>query len=138
MSTLPEVRQAFRDALADPVIVGLNSYKSIPSNPIYPCVIPIPKEADYTKAFQRGIVVWEYDLIVLVSGLDSEGSQDRLDQLIDISGGGSIPNALYNNRTLGLGDVDVAVTGVGGYLIRFLNIHVGATLKVRVVTRGTG
>lgn len=140
MATLGAVRQAFMDALSDPVIPGLTAYRAIPSNPLYPCVIPLPEpqETDYTKVFQRGIVIWQYKLIVLVGGIDGTVSQDKLDQFIDISGPNSIPSALYTNRTLGLANTDVAVLGCSDYLVRYLNMHIGAALKVRVTTSGTG
>ncbi len=141
MATLPVVRKAFMDALSDPVIPGLTAYRVMTSTLLYPCVIPVPSPADtadYTKAFQRGIVTWNYSLMVLVGGVDGEIAQDKLDQLIDISGPMSIPNVLYNNRDLGLANVDVAVLGVESYLVRFGNMHVGASLKVRVITTGTG
>ena len=131
------IRKGLMDALVDPAIPGLTAYKAIPPNPLYPCVIPIPETSDYVKAFQRGLVVWDYNLVVLVGGVDSAIMQERLDELIDISGL-SIPNTLYSNRTLGLSNVDVAVLGVSSYLVRFLNQHIGASLKVRVTTVGTG
>ncbi len=126
------------DALSDPVIPGLSAYKAIPSNPLYPCVIPMPESANFAKAFQRGLVEWDYSLIVLVGGIDGDVAQLKLDQLIDISGPMSIPNALYTNRTLGLNDTDVAVLGVSSYLVKFMNTYIGASLKVRVITSGTG
>lgn len=136
MAGLAEIRKAIRTTLEDPGIPGLTTYNKIPSQMNYPCVVVHPDDIDYTKAFQRGLIVMDFNLIVLVSSLDmSEIAQDDLDELVNFQGPRSIPFKIYQNKSLGLDSVEAHISSMSNYMVRYLNAHVGATLKLRVLTR---
>lgn len=136
MSSLRVIRKAVADTLKDPTIEGLSTYEKIVPQINYPGVVVHPEEANYTKAFKRGLVQYEISLLVLVGGLEAYASQELLDELITPSGPKSIVQAIDNNRTLGLPDCDAHVSELSAYWVRYLSAHIGARLKLNVVTPG--
>ena len=137
MSSLSVVRKAVADTLSS-VIPELSAYDKIVPQINYPGVVVHPEESDFTMAFKRGTISWDLNLLVLVSGLEPYIHQDLLDELVDISGPRSITQAIDNNRDLGLGQNNcyAHVNGMAAYWIRYLSAHYGATIKLKVITRG--
>jgi hypothetical protein len=138
MSSFSAIRTALKVSLEDPVIEGLTAYDKIPAQMNYPSVVVHPEDADYTMAFQRGVVTYRFNLLVLVGATDSFARQDELDELVAPFGSKSIPKAIDSNRTLGLSDCDAVVLGIERYWVRYLSAHIGASLMCRVLSRGDG
>jgi hypothetical protein len=77
---------------------------------------------------------------VLAPSGDNDVGQDILDDYVTGAGDKSIRQAVFNNRTLGLSNVDAHVSGMTDYGGSFEAVdvdHIGARLRLVVHTTGT-
>ncbi len=105
MASLPEIRQALYDVLSG--IDDLSVYVTTPeTNPNYPALLIQPATATFTaiQAPKGGQDVYEFDLVVLVSGADLDVAQMSLDEYLASSGDLSIRQLILANPTLGIAD----------------------------------
>jgi hypothetical protein len=103
MASLPVLRQALYDVLS--TIDDLTVYTTTPeTNPNYPALLIQPATATFTTALARnsGQDVYEFDLVILVSGADVQIAQDALDEYLVLSGPNSIRQLINENPKLGL------------------------------------
>lgn len=129
MATLAEVRAALVDALGD--LSGVNRY-SYPEDSIQ---VPAAVVAglEMTEIALGGLYDITAKVLVVVSR--SHTSQlERLDELLDHSGAGSVVAAINDRRDAD--SISLSVTGVGDYgVIEWGEVaHYGAVVTVRVLT----
>lgn len=138
MASLAQVRTGLKTTIASPT--GLIGYNQVPEVANLPAFVVVPREIDFAVAMGRGVDVYEFDVIVLVSRRDDGLAQTDLDAYVTGAGSSSIRQAVWNGRTLGLADTDAHVYRMESYGAQWdigeIN-HVGAALKVRVTTPGT-
>lgn len=139
MADLPALRDAI-DSTITAAIPALHGYDTIADAVNLPAFIVIPESAEFAQAMARGTDTWEFNLYVLVSRAEPELGQDSLDEFVTGAGGSSIRQAVFLNKTLGLGDVDAHISRMSGYGGSFESSaveHIGAILRLIVHTRGT-
>ncbi len=105
MASLPVLRQALYDVLS--AIEDLSVYTFTPeTNPNYPALLIQPATATFTTplARQTGQDVYEFDLVILVSGADLQLAQEALDEYLVLSGPRSVRQLINENSKLGLVD----------------------------------
>jgi len=129
MTTLAEVRAALVDALDG--LSGVNRY-SYPEDSIQ---VPAAVVAglEMTEIALGGLYDITAKVLVVVSR--SHTSQlERLDELLDHSGAGSVVAAINDRRDAD--SISLSVTGVGDYgVIEWGDVaHYGAVVTVRVLT----
>lgn len=129
MATLAEVRAALVDALDG--LSGVNRY-SYPEDSIQ---VPAAVVAglEMTEIALGGLYDITAKVLVVVSR--SHTSQlERLDELLDHSGAGSVVAAINDRRDAD--SISLSVTGVGDYgVIEWGDVaHYGAVVTVRVLT----
>lgn len=139
MSSLQAIRDAIKATVeaANPELFG---YDTVPEVANLPAVVAVPDIADFAVAMGRGADTWELDLAVLVPWTDADVSQDALDELVTGAGPKSIRQVIFQNRTLGLDDVDAHISGMSEYGAQFEMAqieHLGAKLRIVVHTTGT-
>lgn len=138
MAGLNEIRAALAQTIKENVSVPLFAYDTVEDINNTPCVMIEPAAADFEGAFQRGMHTWEFNLFVLCSkSASSPNGQRLLDKLVGGTGPDSIVRILEQNPTLGLPDTDAQcymLKGYGGSFDWARVQHVGAVLKVRVIT----
>lgn len=145
MSTLAQIRTAIADTIREylePTGQDLHCLPYVEGSVGLPCVMVMPggggrdnKAGDFAMAMDRGTEKWSFQLLVLCPRTDEEDGQRMLDLLIDKEGEFSIRQALWNTPDVGLGDVDVMVTGVTEYHGQYDMVrepHVGAALQIKV------
>lgn len=106
MASISELRQAIYDTLLDPDD-DLSVLTTTPeTNPNYPAVIIQPVTTSFTtrQALNGGQDVFEWDLVILVSGADLEVAQLALDEYLARSGPRSIRQRIRDRQDLGLDD----------------------------------
>lgn len=138
MPTVAAIRTAAKDTIQS-AIPGLVGYDKIRDLVDVPAFVVAPGDADFNVAFGRGFDTWNFDVIVLVNRVDAESAQDLLDGYVNGFGGNSIRQAVFNNRSLGVG-VDAHISGVSRYGASWeINgtQYYGAALRLVVHTSGT-
>jgi len=103
MADLADLRTALYGILS--AIDDLSVYTVTPeTNPNYPALLIQPATATFTTQLSRqgGQDVYEFDLVILVSGADLQVAQDALDTYLALSGPNSIRQRLNENPKLGL------------------------------------
>lgn len=145
MSTLEQIRTAIADTIRDyiePAGIDLYCYPYVKGSVTLPCVMVMPggggrdnKAGDFTMTMARGTEKWSFQLLVLCARTDEDSGQQQLDQFIDKAGALSVRQAIWEKPDVGLGDVDVMVTGVAEYHGQYSMVrveHVGAALQLQV------
>jgi hypothetical protein len=108
MASISEQRQAIYDTLNDPSD-DLTVLTTTPgTNPNYPALIIQPVTASFTtrQALKGGQDVFEWDLVILVSGADLGVAQLALDEYLAGSGPRSIRQRIRERKDLGLDDMN--------------------------------
>lgn len=139
MASLSAIRDAIKTTITAN-ITGLEVYDTVPDVAIVPAVVVWPNEADFDVAMGRGTDSYEFDLFVLCQRAVADEGQDALDDYVTGAGASSIRQAMFNNRTLGLTNVDAHVSGMSRYGGQFDTAqipHIGAVLRLIVHTIGT-
>ena len=138
MAAMAAIRDAVKDTL-EAAIPQLHVYDTVPDAPNLPAVIVQPVTCSFADEFiQRGMDVWEFDLIVLVSARDMGLAQDDLDAFVTGSGDESIRRVIRGARSLGLSGTQAHVDRLDSYGARFESAqveHVGAVLRLVVRTQ---
>lgn len=139
MATLAALRDAIKTTITAN-ISGIQVYDTVPDVTVVPAVVIYPADADFDFAMGRGSDKEEFDLYVLCQRAVADEGQNTLDELTAGSGARSIRQVIFNNPTLGLASTDAHVSGRSGYGGQFetaLIQHVGAMLRLVVLTSGT-
>ena len=138
MTSLREVREAIADLLGEQ-IPGLNAYSTAVDSVNPPAVLIAPDNpgADYTQNMRMKSVHWILKATVLVPWGDPQGSQEILDEFIDITGERSIPRALFRARhDLPFTVVTDQMTQYGARYNLADQEYVGAVIRLRVNAEG--
>lgn len=141
MASLTEIRTALKMTISA-AIPSLNGYDKMPESVNAPAfvVLPDPNATVEYMAMGRGVDKFNLMVILIVSQRDNDLAQIDLDPYVSSFGPKSIRQAVFNGRTLGLPDVDAAVTGVSNYgdALPIGGVdYVGARLSVEVFASGT-
>lgn len=140
MASLAEIRDALA-ATIEAAIDDLQGYAKVPESMNLPGFVVVPRATDFMVSFARGTDTYEFDCIVMVSRRDDELAQHDLDDYVTGAGDKSIRQAVWNTKNLGLSDGTAAtVLSVSQYGAQFSMCdidHVGAVLRVQVITPGT-
>lgn len=140
MASLEAVRDAIKQTLRTTITALFDVYDTVPDEVELPCVVVVPKAADFTVVMARGADQWRFDLVVLVSSTDAAIAQDSLDSFVSGAGDNSIRQCIFQNNTLGLSGTHAhisAMTDYGGQFEAAGIDHIGATLTLVVLTPGT-
>jgi hypothetical protein len=145
MASLPELRTALYDILSTVDDLTVYTFTS-ETNPNYPALLIQPATATFTTQLARntGQDVYEFDLVILVSGADLQVAQDSLDAYLALSGPNSIRQLINENPKLGLvGDLSRTTARIdrmesyGITLSRDVGVRdFGAVLRLIVRTTG--
>src|SRR5690606_20782828 len=119
-------------------------YRYIPENAlVLPAIIVEPEMASFVEAMGRGTDRWDFTLLVLVGYNHLESAQNNLDPFVSGHGNKSIREVIFQNKTLGLENVNATVERVYDYGMRFApdtqgraTEALGARLGLTVYTRG--
>jgi hypothetical protein len=139
VSSLAAIRDAIRTTIVNSGI-GIEVYDTVPEVAVVPAVVVIPFDADFTVTMGRGTDSYNIDLFVLCSRAVADQGQDDLDSFATGAGTSSVREAIWNNKTLGLSDVNAHIAGMNRYGGQFETAqipHVGAVLRLVVMTSGT-
>jgi hypothetical protein len=110
MATLAAIRDGIKDTI-EANVTGLRVYDVVEDVTLPPAVVVLPAEADFDVAMGRGTDTWTFDRQVI-----------------------------FNNKTLGLSDVNAHISGMSRYGAEFEAAgveHIGAVLRLIVHTTGT-
>ncbi|GGR52049.1 hypothetical protein [Streptomyces roseolus] len=145
MSTLEQIRTAIADTIRDYVTGNggeIYAYPYVQGTVDLPCAMVMPggggrdnKAGDFTMTMARGTEKWSFQLLVLCARTHEDSGQQELDKFIDKAGPLSVRQAIWQKPDVGLGDVDVMVTGVAEYHGSYSMVrieHVGAALQLQV------
>lgn len=139
MASLSAIRDAIKTTVAA-AVTSLHGYDTFPESPNLPAFIVVPATTDFLVAMGRGVDTYEFNVVVLAPYADADIGQDAVDGFVTGAGSNSIRQAIWNNRALGLSDVDAHVAGMNSYGATYEGVgieHVGASLRVVVHTIGT-
>jgi len=116
-------------------ISGFRAYSEIPENPQTPCAVVVLQNIDYDQAFQRGLVVMQFQVTAIVSRFSAQQAQENLNDYADNSGSKSIKVAIESDKTLSGSAFDVQVssmTGIGNIDLNDGNNYLSIDFSVTV------
>lgn len=139
MATLEAIRDAIKATLT--TITALATvYDTIPDAVNLPCVVVVPRAANFTVVMARGTDQWTFDLAVMVPSGETGIAQDALDAFVSGAGTNSIRQCIFTAPTLGVAGLNAHVAAMSDYGGRFEAAgvdHIGALLTLVVLTPGT-
>jgi len=95
-------------------ITGLRGYSEIPENPSIPAAVVTLDTIEYDQAFQKGLVLYNFSVTVIVGRFNSRSAQQNLNDYADNTGSNSIKTAIESDKSLGGSAFDVRVTSMTG------------------------
>ena len=95
-------------------ISGLRGYSEIPENPSIPAAVVTLDTIEYDQSFQKGLVLYNFSVSVIVGRFNSRSAQHNLNDYADNTGSNSIKSAIESDKTLGGSAFDVRVTSMTG------------------------
>jgi hypothetical protein len=134
VASLSQIRTALTETISESVESDIFVYANVSDVVQCPALIIEPGHADYTVTFSLD-VTYEFIMYILVSRRDTVTAQEELDEFVSHAGPNSIRQAVFDNPTLGLDNIDAFVHRLEGYGGSFLASqvpHVGAKLMCRV------
>jgi hypothetical protein len=140
MASLAQIRDGIAKTIKNHCgVSSLSTYKYVEEVATAPCIMVEPWAADFEGNFARGLHTWDFNIYVIVSpSASSAVGQALLDRLCDGGGDGSIQKIIDEHPNLGLTENTQAICymlkGYGGHYEWAKIPHVGAVLKVRVIT----
>jgi len=107
---------AIRDGLEANLetISGLRGYSEIPENPSIPAAVVTLDTIEYDQAFQKGLVLYNFSISVIVGRFNARSTQQKLNDYADNTGSDSIKTAIESDKSLGGSAFDVVVTSMTG------------------------
>jgi hypothetical protein len=135
MATLTSIRSGLKTRLE--TISGLDVYDYVPDwfEPPMALIMP-PEIIDYDVTMSRGADRYEIPVVLYVTKIDAETSQDDLDSYLASSGSTSVKAAVEGDGTLGGAAMDTRVISAGdygGYEISQGTTYLGVTFTVEVI-----
>ena len=95
-------------------ISGLRGYSEIPENPSIPAAVVTLDTIEYDQSFQKGLVLYNFSVTVIVGRFNSRSAQQNLNDYADNTGSNSIKTAIESDKSLGGSAFDVRVTSMTG------------------------
>lgn len=104
-----------RDALAANLatISGLRTAPELIDNPSPPVALVSLESIEYDQAYQRGLTLYTFTIIVIVGRAAERTAQRKLDDYLDNAGNQSVKVAVESDRTLSGYAQDLRVVSAG-------------------------
>ena len=90
-------------------ISGIRTYATIPDNPTMPAAVVSLNNVTYDQAYQGGLVLYNFEVVVIVAKVTERRAQERLHDKVQ-TGVGGVKNAIESDPTLGGAAIDARVT----------------------------
>lgn len=113
MASVAALRTGIANNLS--TIPGLRTAAKVPDDPKPPVAIVLPQSVNYDQSFQRGMTIYNFSVLLLVSRVSERTGQESLDSWVSSTGTYSIKNAIESDKTLGGNAFDVRVSEVRNY-----------------------
>lgn len=107
MSDITAMSQGIATNLA--TISGIRTYATIPDNPTMPAAVVSLNNVTYDQAYQGGLVLYNFDVTVIVAKVTERRAQERLHDVVQ-TGSGGVKNAVESDPTLSGAAIDARVT----------------------------
>ena len=135
MALLTSIRDGLKTNLE--TISGLTAYEYVPDwiEPPIALVAPI-NSLNYDSTMARGADTYEIPVIVYISRIDAQLSQDSVDAYLASSGATSVKAAIESDPTLGGAAMSVRVisaTDYGEYEVTQGTSFLGVTFNIEVI-----
>jgi len=113
VASISQLRTAIATNLA--TITGLRTSAEMPDNPNPPIALVRPTSVDYNQAFNKGLTLYRFSVVVIVGRAAEKYAQRSLDAFCSSTGASSIKNAVESDKTLGGYAYDCRVTEMTNY-----------------------
>jgi len=132
MTTLADLRSGLGTNLA--TISGLRVSEDLPEQINPPMAVVGLQSIEYDQSFQRGLVVYRFQIPLLAARASDRRAQITLDNFMSTTGSSSVKVAVESDKTLGGAAFDVRVTEMGsiGTIELDSNMYLAAEFVVEV------
>lgn len=132
MTTLADLRSGLGTNLA--TISGLRVSEDLPEQINPPMAVVGLQSIEYDQSFQRGLVVYRFQIPLLAARASDRRAQITLDNFMSTTGSSSVKVAVESDKTLGGAAFDVRVTEMGsiGTIELESNMYLAAEFVVEV------
>lgn len=113
MASITNLRTGIATNLA--TISGLRTSPTLPDNPNPPVALVVPTTVAFDDAFNRGMQLYTFNVLVIVGRVDERTAQNKLDEFVSSTGASSIKLAIESDKTLSGNAFDVRVTEMRSY-----------------------
>lgn len=110
MADITAIREGIEANLE--TITGLRGYSEIPDNPQVPAAVVGLQSISYDQAFQRGLVLYNFNVTVIVGRFNVRSTQKRLNEYAGNTGDDSVKLAIESDKTLGGSAFDCRVASM--------------------------
>jgi len=134
MASLTNIRNEIGNNLSS--ITGLNIYKYVPDMVEPPtAVVGVVERIEYDSTMARGSDVYTIPVLVYISRVDAQLSQESLDSYLQSSGANSIKAQIESDTTLNNEAQSVRVTDATDYGVYNVNNidYIGVQFSVEVI-----
>jgi hypothetical protein len=134
MASLTNIRNEIGNNLSS--ITGLNVYKYVPDMVEPPtAVVGVVERIEYDSTMARGSDVYTIPVLVYISRVDAQLSQESLDSYLQSSGANSIKAQIESDTTLNSEAQSVRVTDATDYGVYNVNNidYIGVQFSVEVI-----
>jgi hypothetical protein len=134
MASLTNIRNEIGNNLSS--ITGLNVYKYVPDMVEPPtAVVGVVERIEYDSTMARGSDVYTIPVLVYISRIDAQLSQESLDSYLQSSGANSIKAQIESDTTLNSEAQSVRVTDATDYGVYNVNNidYIGVQFSVEVI-----
>lgn len=113
MASITTIRTKLAENIA--TISGLRTSAEMPDNPNPPIAIIRPAGIQYDQSFARGLVRYQFVVVVIVGRVAEKTAQRSLDAYCSSTGSASIKLAVESDKTLDGNCYDLRVTEMRNY-----------------------
>lgn len=113
MASITQLRTKLAENIA--TISGLRTSAEMPDNPNPPIAIIRPAGIQYDQSFARGLVRYQFVIVVIVGRVAEKTAQRSLDAYCSSTGSASIKLAVESDKTLDGNCYDLRVTEMRNY-----------------------
>ena len=135
MAALTSIRDGLKTRLE--TISGLTASEFVPDYIVPPIALVAPLNSlNYDSTMGRGADTYEIPIVVYISRIDAQTSQDEVDAFLASSGATSIKAAIEGDPTLGGAAMSVRVvsaTDYGEYEVTQGTSYLGVTFNIEVI-----
>ena len=135
MAALTSIRDGLKTRLE--TISGLTASEYVPDYTVPPIALVAPLNSlNYDSTMARGADTYEIPVILYISRIDAQTSQDEVDSYLASSGSNSVKAAIEGDTTLGGAAMSVRVisaTDYGEYEVTQGTSFLGVTFNIEVI-----